>query len=85
MKLRLVPDWRQVWRYWSARATAAALSFLTFIQAFPDAAQQAWQAIPADLRGRVPERTALAVVTVLAAVSLLSRFVKQKGPSDAAK
>lgn len=82
MKIELVSDVRSIWRYWSVRITSAALAFLAFVQGLPSVASQVWMVIPADLRARVPERTALAIVTIMAAASLIAQHVKQKGPTD---
>lgn len=89
MKMNIVPDWRTVWRHWSAQLAAAQLAFLSFVQLFPGWAREAWSMLPTDLRSRVPDRMAMAIVTVLTLATLFAKFVAQKpkepkGGDDAA-
>lgn len=65
--MKLIPEWRRAWRFWSARLIAALI---------------AWTLLPAEQQvllvqwaGADPDQ----VPTVLAALALLSRLIDQPG------
>jgi len=66
MKLHLVPDWRQCWRWFCIHAMALALAF-----------QGAWLAVPDDLRAMLPATAAQAITMVLLVLGVLGRLVDQ--------
>ena len=51
---KLIPNWRQAWRMFSVQAQASSVAILG-----------AWQALPDDLRGKVPEPVVLGIVGAL--------------------
>ena len=48
---KLIPNWRQAWRMFSVQAQASSVAILG-----------AWQALPDDLRAKVPESVVLGIV-----------------------
>jgi len=83
LRARLVPDLRRVWREWSTWLLALGSGFVTFVQAFPGEAAALWNMIPADMRGRVPDKVALGIASAMMLAALLAKHVAQKGKSDA--
>jgi len=65
--MKLVPDARDAWRWWSVRAMVAA-----------GALQAAWVAIPDDLRVQVPDSLTTALTGALMVLGVLGRLVDQK-------
>lgn len=68
MRIQLIPDWRQAWRWWSVRlgALAAALPPL-------------WSAIPEDIKSRLPGSTATIGASVIAIAIVIARVLPQQG------
>lgn len=64
--MRLIPNWRKAWRMFSVQAQAAAVALLG-----------TWQALPDDLRARVPEGVALGVVGALLVLGIVGRLIDQ--------
>ena len=68
--MRLVPDARNAWRWFSMWAMGAALAL-----------QGAWMALPPDLVERSPDWLASAVTAALMLLGIAGRTVKQ-GPDE---
>lgn len=66
MKLHLVPDWRQCWRWFSMQAQGVATAILG-----------AWLAVPEDLRDRVPLWLVITLVLILLLLGMVGRLVDQ--------
>ena len=64
--MRLVDNARQAWRWFSVQAMALAVAI-----------EGAWLAIPADLKGRVPETWVDAATMGLLVLGIFGRLVKQ--------
>jgi len=84
LRAGLVGDLRRVWRQWSTWLLALGSGFVTFIQLFPHEALDLWNSLPADLRGRVPDKVALAITSAIVVGAFLAKHVAQrKGGTDA--
>lgn len=68
--MRLIPDWRRAWRYFSVQADVLAV-----------AVSGAWLAVPDDLRAAVPHQWLAIAALALAALGIIGRLIKQ-GESD---
>lgn len=79
MKLQLIPDWRQAWRWWSVRVAALAGLLGTYLLAAPETLVQVIHMLPAELRGWVPPLLG----PVITAAIVVIRLAKQRGPTDA--
>lgn len=66
--MKLVPDWRDAWRWFSVQAMAIS-----------GAAGAAWLAVPEDLRASVPDAYLSAAAMALAALGIIGRMVDQGG------
>ena len=67
--MKLVPDWRRVWRYYSTQALIA-------IAALP----MIWMEIPPDIRDLIPEAWRPWAVTAVALSGILGRLIAQRPP-----
>lgn len=60
--MHLIPDWKDLWRFWSVQATVAL---------------GLWNMVPVILQERIPVSVNLGVSTVLLASVVLARIVNQ--------
>lgn len=63
---KLIPNWRQAWRMFSVQAQASSVAILG-----------AWQALPDDLRAKVPESVVLGIVGALLVFGIVGRLIVQ--------
>lgn len=88
LKLELIEDWRNFWRFWSVRLGVIGSALTAFLIAFPDHALQVWALLPADLKAYLPERYMPLVGVAIFVLSLIARVIKQsklqaqEGPKD---
>ena len=87
LKLELIEDWRNFWRFWSVRLGVIGSALTGFLVAFPDQALQAWALLPADLKAFLPEQYMPLVGVAIFVLSLIARAIKQtklepKGAED---
>lgn len=66
--MKLVPDVRRAWRWFSMQAMVASLAL-----------QGAWLALPAEMKAAVPDRIVMAATIVLLALGVVGRLVDQGG------
>ena len=77
LKLELIEDWRNFWRFWSVRLGVIGSALTAFLIAFPDHALQAWALLPSDLKAFLPERYMPLVGVAIFVLSLIARVIKQ--------
>ena len=88
IKLELIEDWRNFWRFWSVRLGIIGSVITGVLIAFPDVALSAWAMMPADLKSAIPERYMPFIGVVIFVASLVARAIKQtkleqkEGPKD---
>lgn len=88
IKLELIEDWRNFWRFWSVRLGIIGSAITGVLIAFPDVALSAWAMMPADLKSAIPERYMPLIGVVIFVASLIARAIKQtkleqkEGPKD---
>lgn len=78
MKITLVQDWRNCWRFWSIRLTLLGSALLSAFFAFPDAMLQVWAMLPQDVKEYMPAEWAKWIPVFLILAGSLARVVKQK-------
>jgi len=66
--MKLVPNARQSWRWFSVQAMTVAAAL-----------QGAWMAVPDDLKARAPDDLANALTVVILALGVIGRLVPQGG------
>lgn len=69
--MRLIPNWRKAWRMFSVQAQAASFAILG-----------TWQAMPDDLRSRVPEPVVFGIVGALLVLGIIGRLIDQPATRD---
>ena len=88
IKLELIEDWRNFWRFWSVRLGIIGSAITGVLIAFPDVALSAWAMVPAVLKSAIPERYMPLIIVVIFVASLIARAIKQtkleqkEGPKD---
>ena len=88
IKLELIEDWRNFWRFWSVRLGIIGSAIAGVLIAFPDVALSAWAVMPGDLKAAIPERYMPLIGVVIFVASLVARAIKQtkleqkEGPKD---
>ena len=88
IKLELIEDWRNFWRFWSVRLGIVGSAVTAVLIAFPDVALSAWAMMPGDLKAAIPERYMPLIGVVIFVASLIARAIKQtklepkEGPKD---
>ena len=88
IKLELIEDWRNFWRFWSVRLGIVGSAITGVLIAFPDVALSAWAMMPADLKSAIPERYMPLIGVIIFVASLIARAIKQmklepkEGPKD---
>lgn len=65
--MKLVPDWKRAYRWFSMQAMALSLALLG-----------AWELLPADLKEALPEAYTRVAAIVLLLAGLAGRLVKQE-------
>lgn len=76
--MKLIPDWRAAWRFWSVQLGLIGTALAGIFIAFPDAALYAWALLPQDLKSFVPARFMPLIGVAVFVTSLIARIVKQK-------
>lgn len=71
MKIDLVPDWRQAWRWASTRSMAGVMALLGTYAAMPD-----------DVKAALPPNLVMYVAIIWLVAGIFGRLVKQKGKKD---
>ena len=77
IKLELIEDWRNFWRFWSVRLGIVGSAITGVLIAFPDVALSAWAMMPADLKAYLPERYMPLFGVAVFVLSLIARAIKQ--------
>ena len=77
IKLELIEDWRNFWRFWSVRLGIIGSAITGVLIEFPDVALSAWAMMPADLKSAIPEHYMPLIGVVIFVASLIARAIKQ--------
>jgi hypothetical protein len=71
MKPKLVPDWRQAWRWFSVQSMALA-----------GAVQATWVMIPEDMREAVPGAWVAGITAGILVLGVIGRLIDQSKPEE---
>ena len=77
LRIELIEDWRNFWRFWSVRLGIIGSAITAVLIAFPDVALSAWAMMPADLKAAIPERYMPLIGVGIFVASLIARAIKQ--------
>jgi hypothetical protein len=80
--MKLVHNWRQAWRWWSVRVSALGAALSALAIGAPDLILSAWSNLPPDAREALPFRLSMIVPTILFALNILARILKQRERHD---
>jgi len=75
--MKLIENWRIVYKFWSVRLTAVGTLMVGYIAAVPDILVSAWNMLPADLRTIIPPNYLLYISVGIFIAGMFSRVVKQ--------
>lgn len=76
-KPELIPDWKKAWRFWSMRLAALGTAITSLLILWPDAALQAWNLLPQDLKSVLPERMVPIIGVGIFILSMVARVINQ--------
>lgn len=86
--MKLVPEWKLLWRAWSVRINALGLAIIGWVQFDPVGALGVWNMLPANVRELLPTHLLGAVSMTLFGLSMIAKLVHQpklREKIDAAK
>lgn len=78
MKLILIENWRQAHKFWSIMCNALGATLMGLFSIWPDSALYLWNAMPDEVKTRVPESFASSIAAFIFVMSIVSRLIKQK-------
>lgn len=77
LKIELIVEWRQAWKYMSVQLATIGLMIQWYLLEFPVDAYAHWAALPAEVKAVIPETVLPYVGPTIIALSLVSRLIKQ--------
>lgn len=83
--MKLVPEWRSLWRSHSLWLQAAFGGFCYFVDKTIDATGQAWAALPPDLKSALPPGLVAGIGYTLFFGGIVAKFYVQQRLTDARK
>lgn len=75
--MKLVPEWRAAWRWWSVRLNLIGNMLLAALLAFPAVAHDVWANLPPDLKAMLPPQVVLWVPVLIFIAATFARLVQQ--------
>lgn len=72
--MKMIPNWRQAWRWWSVRVSAIGALLSAAALAAPDALLSAWHVLPLD---RLPPRVVFALQLLMLLLVIATRLIAQ--------
>jgi hypothetical protein len=71
--MKVIPEWRRAWRFWSVRLNALGLVLLAAEQALP-----LWGLVPAEARAVLPRWLGLGLPLLCFVLATAARIVRQE-------
>lgn len=75
--MKLIPDWRKSWKFWSIRLGVIGTVLTSIFLAAPDAALYAWALLPEDIKAHMPPAVIKFMGIGIMAASFIARVVQQ--------
>lgn len=69
---------RLLFKAWSVWLASIGSMLSAWVQSFPDAAMNAWQALPPDIKSFLPQNYLGLIGAFMVAMAVMSQFVRQK-------
>jgi hypothetical protein len=79
---RLVEDWRRAHKWASVRLSTIGAALFSALAAFPQIGAEAWNALPASLRERLPDHITQWIAAALFASVILARIHQKQEKPD---
>jgi hypothetical protein len=79
---RLIAGWRDFWRLWSVRLTAAGLFVQALFMAWGELPLALWNMMPGEVRAMLPARAVFVVPALCFAASAIARIIRQERLND---
>jgi len=76
--MKLIPEWKQGWKFSSIWLQGAATCFFTYLLMVPDAALHVWAMMPAEVKATLDPKYVGLIGTVLGVVAMAARLVQQR-------
>lgn len=76
--MKLIPEWREGWKFWSIRIQAAGLFIIALLETIPETIYTAWLSLPPELHGLVPEGALKWVAYLTLISSIVARMIRQE-------
>jgi hypothetical protein len=75
--MRLIPQWRLFWKFWSVRISTFGVLVGGYFLEFPQHAIDIWNALPVDFKAVVPPKFVQWASYAIIAIGILSRGIHQ--------
>lgn len=75
--MKLIPNWKSMWRAWSVRLNALGLTILAWFALDPVSLLAVWNMMPPAVHDIIPTQFLSGVGAILFALSMIARLVKQ--------
>ena len=85
MRLELIPDRRNWWKFWSVRLSGLGAVVLMVAEFAPQTLHSTWALLPVAVRDTLPDGFLKYTGIALIILSMIARGIKQKRLEDAAK
>lgn len=78
-KPRIIPDWRDAWRFWSIRFNAIGLALAGVLLAIPfDQLLMVWGFVPSGVKSNLPTEIIVGILMTFSVASTAARFIQQR-------
>lgn len=77
MKLKLIDEAKQWYKFWSVRLGAIGTAIVGIFTAFPEAAIHAWAILPAEMKKAIPPDYMPLIGVLVFVCAIFAVFVKQ--------
>lgn len=75
--MKLIPNWKSMWRAWSVRLNAIGLVFMGWVFFDPSAALMLLNSMPSEVRALLPGNALSFVSFAIYGTAIIARMVKQ--------
>lgn len=76
--MKLIDNWKMSWRMWSVRLSSFGAAVMGLFVYFPEWTLNLFNAMPRDVRDKLPDNLALIIAMVVFVGTAIARIVKQE-------
>lgn len=77
IKVKLINNWKDAWRFWSVRLSALGAAILTMVDLAPGAIASVWTQLPRTITDSLPDDMIKWIGIGLIVASPLARVIRQ--------